>query len=279
VIGTFVAGKIIAILCFVVAGILAASPSRLGGALPHGIAGVGGGIYLALFPLQGFEGVPVAAGETDQPERSIPRATIAALALSALLFVMVQAALVVSYPHLGVASDRPLVDAARWLDPRLGAVVLVGSIVSIGGFTAGSALSSPRYAHALAVHGMLPARLAAVHTRFGTPHVAIVVTAFFAATLGLLFDYRSLVGMSNVTVLFQYFATCIAVPVLRRRVPAATATWRIPGGIVVPVLGAASSLVLLYGATRSEVLVAAACLALGGLVVMVVRNTGTAPRS
>jgi adenylosuccinate synthase len=36
---------------------------------------IANGVYLALFPLQGFEVVPVPAGETKNPERSIPIAT------------------------------------------------------------------------------------------------------------------------------------------------------------------------------------------------------------
>ena len=44
----------------------ALNPAKLGGPLPLGAAGVGQGVYLALFPLQGFEVLPVAAGETGE---------------------------------------------------------------------------------------------------------------------------------------------------------------------------------------------------------------------
>jgi amino acid transporter len=229
---------------------------------------VGQGVYLALFPLQGFEVAPVTAGETEDPRRNVPLGTMGALIFSALLFIAVQAALVASYPALGAPSDQPLADAARHLGPRVGLIVLVGSFVSIGGFTAGSALGSPRYAEAIASHGLLPRRLASVHPRYATPHVAILVTTLFTAVLAFFFDYRQLVGMSNVTVVIQYFFTCLAVPVLRKKLgpPTGSRAWRIPGGAAIPLLGAVGSLALFAATDGTERIFAAATLALGLLV-------------
>ena len=275
-VNAMVIGKISAILCFVAVGVMAMRPHQLGGALPHGVAGVGQGIYLALFPLQGFEVAPVAAGETANPRRSVPLATIGSLLFSAVLFVAVQAVLVASYPSLGDKSDHPLVDAARYLGPTLGGLVLVGSLVSMGGFTAGSALGAPRYAEAIASHGLLPVQVARRHPRFATPHIAIVVTTGITAVLGFLFDYRQLVGMSNISVVIQYFFTCLAVPVLRKKRPEREG-WRMPGGPVLPLLGAAGSLFLLSGANWMEVVFAAAALAVGYAIVFASRKLETPP--
>ncbi len=211
-----VVGKLGAIFCFLAAALFALDPAKLGGPLPIGAVGVGQGVYLALFPLQSFEVTPVTAGETENPRRNVPLGTIGALLFSTLLFIVVQAALVGSYPDLAQVSEQPLADAARHLGPRIGLVVVVGSLVSIGGFTAGSALGSPRYAEAIASHGLLPRRLASIHPERATPHVAILVTTVLTAVLARFFDYRQLVGMSNVTVVIQYLFTCLAVPVLRR---------------------------------------------------------------
>lgn len=268
VVNAVVIGKLGAIFCFIVAAALALDPSRLGGPLPRGVAGVGTGVYLALFPLQGFEVAPVVAGETSNPKRNVPLGTMGSLLLSALLFIVVQAALVSTYPGLGRESQTPLADAARHIGPRVGLIVLIGSFVSIGGFTAGSALGSPRYAESIASHGLLPRALARIHPRWSTPHVAIAATTIISAALALFFDYRRLVGMANVTVVIQYFAACVAVPILRRRVTARRA-WTIPGGPIVPVLGAIGSLGLFAAADREEWLFAAAALAVGAAVAKV----------
>ena len=278
VVNLLVIGKLGAIFFFLAAAVFSLAPGRLGGALPQGLAGVRRGVYLALFPLQGFEVTPVAAGETENPRRNVPLGTMGALLFSTLLFAVVQAALVKSYPNLAATSQQPLADAARTLGPRIGLVVLIGSFVSIGGFTAGSALGSPRYAEAIASHGLLPRSLAAVHPRFLTPHVAIVVTTLFTAVLAFFFDYRQLVGMSNVTVVIQYLFTCLAVPVLRfiaeieqlgdgkLGLPGGKRAWIIPGGAVIPLLGAAGSLLLFAAAEKEEWIFAVATLAVGLVV-------------
>lgn len=265
VVNLVVVAKLGAILCFLLVAVSFMDPSRLGGALPRGALGVGQGVYLALFPLQGFEVTPVAAGETKDPQRNVPLGTLGALGLSALLFVIVQAVLVAAYPRLAEPSGAPLVDAARYLGPRIGLIVAVGSLVSIGGFTAGSALGSPRYAQAIAAHRLLPAALARIHPRWHTPYVSIVVTTGLTALLAFFFDYRRLVGMSNITVVIQYLFACLAVPVLRKKAPVEHG-FRMPGGKVMPWIGAAGSVGLLAGAEGAEVAFAAATLVLGILV-------------
>src|SRR6185295_19332805 len=114
--------------------------------------------------------------------------------------------------------------------------IVAGGLVSTLGFVSGSALGTPRYLYAAAADRHLPAALGAVHPRFGSPHVAIVATAVIAIALVLSFDYRSLIGISNVAVAVQYLATCAAIPFLRRRgVPGR----RVPGGPILPILGCA----------------------------------------
>ena len=236
-----------------------------------GAAGIGQGIYLALFPLQGFEVTPVAAGETQNPKRNVPWGTMGALLLSALLFVVVQAVLVGGYPGIGAESGQPLVDAAKYFGPTIGLIVVIGSLVSVGGFTAGSALGSPRYAQAIAAHGLMPRSLANINERWGTPHVAIAWTTIITAILAFFFDYRRLVGMSNITVVIQYFFTCVSVPALRKKFGESTG-FRVPGGAIIPIVGALGSVGLVTGADKPEFIFAAATLALGILVAVVTKK-------
>ncbi len=266
-VNVMVIGKIGAILCFLVVAFALFDPSRLGGTLPRGALGVGQGVYLALFPLQGFEVAPIAAGETKNPQRNVPLGTLGSLSLSALLFIVVQAVLVSVYPKIGAESGQPLVDAARYLGPTIGAVVVIGSLVSVGGFTAGSALGSPRYAQAIAAHGLMPSALARIHARWGTPHMAIFWTTGITAVLAFFFDYRRLVGMSNITIVIQYLFTCLAVPVLRRK-DGESRGFRVPGGKIIPFVGAAGSIALLAGAEKPEFAFAGATLVLGILVAL-----------
>jgi APA family basic amino acid/polyamine antiporter len=228
--------------------------------LPHGWSGVGTATFVALFAAQGFEVAPVPAGETRAPQRDLPFAIVGSLVAASLLYVVVQAVLVASGANLSEPSDAPLVDAARKVAPALAFLVVAGGLVSTLGFVSGSALGTPRYLFAAAADRHLPAALGAVHPRFGSPHIAIVATAAVAIALVISFDYRSLIGISNVAVAVQYLATCAAVPFLRRR---GTPGRRVPGGPLIPILGAAVSLWVFTEASREELVWAAAALAIG----------------
>lgn len=276
-------GKLVAIFLFIGTALLHFDGSRLGGPLPAGMNGVANGVYLALFPLQGFEVVPVPAGETKNPQRNIPIATVGSLVFAALLFVGVQAAIVGAYANISVGSNKPLVEAAYSFGKTIGLLVFIGSIVSVGGFTAGSALGSPRYAQALAAEGDLPRALTRVHLRFGTPHIAIAATTVLAATLAAFFTYSELVGFSNVTVIFQYSLTCAAVPVLRhkreRGADVPEPRFRVPGGPMLPVLGIVGSVALLKGSNLQELAWAAAGMGIGVVVVLFSRLAKRGPSS
>jgi APA family basic amino acid/polyamine antiporter len=228
--------------------------------LPHGWSGVGTATFVALFAAQGFEVAPVPAGETRAPQRDLPFAIVGSLVAASILYVIVQAVLVASGANLSEVSDTPLVDAARSVAPGLAFAVVAGGLVSTLGFVSGSALGTPRYLFAAAADGHLPRALGAVHPRFGSPHVAIIATAAIAIGLVVAFDYRALIGISNVAVAVQYLATCAAVPFLRRRgIPGR----RVPGGPILPILGSLVSLWVFTEASREELVWAVAALAIG----------------
>ena len=239
--------------------------------LPKGVSGIGAATFMALFAAQGFEVAPVPAGETRSPERAVPIAVTSSLLAASVLYVLVQGALVGSYPRLGEVSDTPLADAALAVAPALGFLIAAGGLISTLGFVSGSALGTPRYLYAAAVDGHLPTSLAAVHARYETPHLAIVATAVLACAMVLPFDYRSLIGMSNVAVAVQYLATCLAVLKLRRTQPEKKG-FRVPGGPVLPLIGAAVSVWVFTQANMTELGWATASLLVGLAVVALSRR-------
>jgi APA family basic amino acid/polyamine antiporter len=174
--------------------------------------------------------------------------------------VLVQFALVGSGANLGVPSDAPLADAALAIAPALGVVIAVGGLISTLGFVSGSALGTPRYLYAVALDGQLPRRLAAIHSRHESPHVAVVATAALAIACVVPFDYRALIGMSNVAVAVQYLATCLAIQKLGKEKPNRTSRWISWSGVAV-------SLWIFTEASRQELIWAAVALVVGAILV------------
>jgi amino acid transporter len=219
----------------------------------------------------------VPSGEVRDPTRTVPRALLIALAGVTLLYVAVQLAAqrILGVAALAAATDRPLVAAAARLAGPVGAsVVGVGMAISMFGNVSGMMLAVPRALYALGRDGFLPARVGAVHPRYRTPYVAIVIEAAVVATLAITGSFGRLAILANVSVLVLYLLCCAAAFELRRRdVRAGGVPFRVPGGSVAPFLGAAVLLWLLGQATLREFAVVAGVLTLAALLFVV-----TAPR-
>jgi APA family basic amino acid/polyamine antiporter len=267
----FTAGKFLVLLILLSVLLLRLDVGHLtGGALPHDLGGLGRATFIALFAAQGFEVVPVPAGETRRPERDVPFAVLSSLGVASLLYVLVQFALVGSGANLSEPSDAPLADAAIAIAPVLGVVIAVGGLISTLGFVSGSALGTPRYLFAVALDGQLPRQLAAVHLQHRSPHVAVIATAALAVACVLPFDYRALIGMSNVAVAVQYLATSLAVRKLGKDPARRTNRW-------IPWAGAAVSLWIFTEASAQELIWAAAALVVGAVLVLLTSRASEKP--
>jgi amino acid transporter len=269
---TFTAGKFLVLLILVAVLFTRVDATHLtNGPLPDGLGHLGSATFIALFAAQGFEVVPVPAGETRAPQRDVPFAVLSSLAVASLLYVLVQLVLVGSGANL-TSSDAPLADAALAVAPALGVVIAIGGLISTLGFVSGSALGTPRYLFAVAQEGQLPRRLAAVHAVHQSPHVAVLATAALAIVCVLPFDYRALIGMSNVAVAVQYLATCLAVRKLGGVAPSRRAT-------AVSWAGVAVSLWIFTEASGQELIWAGVSLVVGAILVTLTTGNlkGTPP--
>lgn len=213
--------------------------------------------FIALFAAQGFEVVPVPAGETRNPRTVIPFAIFGAMGVASVLYILVQTALVGARADLTSVTDTPLADAALVVAPWVGVVIAFGGLLSTVGFVSGSALGTPRYLYAMGKTAQLPRFLAEVHPSFGSPYLAIVATGTCAVLLILPLDYRDLLGMSNVAVATQYFATCLAVFTQR----GAQAWWH--PAVWLPVLGIGVSSWIFTEASGEELVWSLGSLAVG----------------
>ncbi|HEU4409406.1 MAG TPA: APC family permease [Polyangiaceae bacterium] len=189
---------------------------------PPAAAGPGGGwgraMLATVFPLQGFEIVPVTAGRARGP-REVLWAVLLTLGLSALLYVAVQASCEAALGARLPASTDPVVEAASAFGgPSLGAMVRAGANVSVVGVTFGYLAMTPRYLSALSAEGGLGGRWAEEDSR-AVPQRAhwatVALVAALVVTFGASFD--DLLTMTSTVVLAQYGATALAFGALALR--------------------------------------------------------------
>jgi basic amino acid/polyamine antiporter, APA family len=244
---------------------------------PAGLGPLPAAAFTAFFAFQGFEVVPVPAGETAHPRRNAPIAVLTSLLVATLLYMLVQWTAVASTPTVA-GSSQPLAEMGRSLLGSVGArLVSSAAVISMLGFCAGVALAGPRYLEPLAADGFLPPALASRHPRWQTPYLAIIITTCVTALLILLLDFARLVNLSVLTVSAQYLATCLAVPLLRWRRPDQPRSFRLPAGPLLPLAGLVVTVWLGLQAKRAE-LVGIAVLVVVGLTLGGIYRLATSRR-
>jgi basic amino acid/polyamine antiporter, APA family len=233
-----VVAKLAALALVCLAGVvyLALHPPRA--SLPH-VGDANGwlqAMLLLFFAYGGYEAALNPSGEVRDPRRDVAFALFVALGTVTAAYATLQW-IVVGVLADPAHSQRPLADAARVvLGPPGAALIAIGALISVYGYLSANLLGVPRQLFALAERGDFPAAFAAVHPRLRTPHVSILVFAALLWAFALLGSFSWNVTLAAVARLFYYGAICVAVPVLRRRQPQ-TAAFRVPGGVVLPVLG------------------------------------------
>jgi basic amino acid/polyamine antiporter, APA family len=205
-------------------------------------------LVLLMFAYGGFETPLIAAGEVKRPGRDSAFALLAALAVIATVYMLVQVVAVGTVPNLA-ASQAPLADAFRVLLGPAG-VVLAGAaaMVSVYGWATGSVLHSPRLLFSMAERGELPGVFARVHPSFRTPHAAILAYAGVSLGFALWGSFAWNAELSAIVRLVTYGLTCASLLVFRRTMATAPG-FRLPGGAVIAPLGVGFCLLLLT--TRS----------------------------
>lgn len=172
-----------------------------------------------LFAFGGWHMVTYAAGETQDPERTIPRALVIGTLIVTVCYMGVNVAyLRVLSPEAVAASTRVAADFAEVVTGGGGAALVSGLVVisTLGAMT-GIILSGPRVYLAAADDGLVWSGFRAVHSRFGTPHVAIVLQGVWASVLVLTGTYRALFTRVIYTEWIFFGLMAAGIFVLRRR--------------------------------------------------------------
>lgn len=230
----FTIGKLVPLVLFVAVGLFFVEPSSYVPQSTPTPASFSTAMLLLVFAFTGFETATVPAGEVRDPRKNLPFAILTAMAVIVPLYMLIQVVSIGTLPELAT-SATPLADAAGRFAGSLGAaIVVIGAVISITGTLNGLVLAAPRLLYGMAEHGQLPGWFGRTHSRFHTPHVAIVLTAACMLVLTLSGSFLAAVALSTITRLLAYAATCLAVPVLRRRERAggiAPALFTVPGGM------------------------------------------------
>jgi amino acid transporter len=244
------------------------------------------GALLLIFGFGGYEVVPVLGGETRDPRRTIPFALVMTIIIVGAVTLLTQ---IVAFGTLpGIASSRtPLADSAAVFLGAAGAVMItVGAVFSTSGNNMGQALSGSRNLYALAERGDLPKWFGHVHPVYRTPDHAIIVTAAVSLVLAVTGSFVTMAAASAISRLLVYVMTCASTIRLRAQrfqndpppdltggVPVQSASFRLPGGPIIPLLSIVCSMLILVGASRAQLVSGTWALVAGAVLYFIAART------
>ena len=184
-----------------------------GGSLYSGISIAAG---VALFSFIGVECASIAAGRVRNPRRNVGRASVLGTAASAILYLLVTAAVMglVSHQHL-VGNGAPFVEAfqtmfgsAAWVGKLVALTATISGIGALNGWT----LVTAEMPRAAAVDGLFLPQFARTN-RGGVPYWGILVSTIVASAL-MAFTYSGNTGLKVFTYLVGLSVVTVAIPYL-----------------------------------------------------------------
>jgi APA family basic amino acid/polyamine antiporter len=201
------------------------------------VAAFGVAMVAALWAYEGWNTCTFAAGEVKRPERNLPLALI--LGTGGVIVIYLGLNLVyyhVMTPPEIAQSPRVAADAAVRIFGRTGSyLVSLAIIISTLGSLNGSILAAPRVYYAMAQDGLFFRWCAAIHPRFRTPHVALIVQGIWAVLVVALGTYEQLFTYVIFAAWVFYALTGFAVIILRRKRPDLPRPYRVVGYPLVPI--------------------------------------------
>src|SRR5215475_2904352 len=260
--------KVVIVLVVIVVGAMYIDPRNWHPFAPYGLTGVSffgktlmgqtgraseplgmlAGAATIFFAYIGFDSVSTHAEEARNPRRDVPIGIISSLVICTVLYIAVAAILTGMVPYDKINIDAPVSNAFKQVGlPWAQFLISLGALTGITSVLLVLMLSQPRVLLAMARDGLVPSSFfGAVHERFRTPWKSTILTGVFVGSMGALVPLRILAELVNIGTLLAFVIVCAAVLIMRRTHPQADRPFRCPLVPLMPILGIAFCLLLMF---------------------------------
>ncbi len=220
--------------------------TTLASSVAHPLSSFGVAMIAVLWAYSGWDYLCFASGDIKDPDRNLPRALLIGILALTVLYVAINVGYLFA---LRLDEMQGVVRVAEravgaMIGPAGAAIVAAGVMISCFGCNASSMIPVSRVCYALSADRLFFNAAAAVHPRFRTPHIAIVVTCVWAALLTLTGTYEQLYTYVVFTALLFNVAGGATIFKLRRSQPDAPRPYRTWGYPIVPAIFVLSTFIL-----------------------------------
>ncbi|MFG3294774.1 APC family permease [Streptomyces sp. NPDC048179] len=231
------------------------------GFAPFGAKGVLAAISTSgiIFALLGFEQAIQLAGESRNPKRDLPRATLGSVAIGAVIYVLLQVVFIAALPHSSFAHGWGHLHYTGDDGPWAGLATLVGlgwlawilyldAIISPGGTGLIYTTATSRVSYGLAKNGYAPKLFTKTDAR-GVPWFGLIMSFVTGVICFLPFpSWHKLVGFITSASVLMYAGAPLAYGVFADKLPRLERPYRLPGGKVISPLSFVVANLIIYWA-------------------------------
>ncbi len=245
---------------------------------PNGITGIILAFVLIFFAFIGFEDMANVAEEVRRPKKTIPRAIILSIIITAVIYILVSFSVIriMNWEDLSLSS-APLADAAHAVLGTNGSITL--SLIAL--FATASTVLITLVAGARMLYGMgrsnsLPSLLSRVHPKTKTPWIAVIVILITSVGFTLVGDIVIVANITVFAVVITFAMVNLSVIVLRYTEPELTRPFRTPLNIgkfpILPLFGFGVTVYMAFQFEMEVMLVGLGIIAAGALFYLIFKR-------
>lgn len=232
--------KLVVLTMFIVIALTAFNADNFADFAPFGFGGMATAAGTIFFSFIGLDAVSTAGDEVRNPQRTMPRALMAALFIVITFYVLVAVAAVGTQPWQEFEGQSEA-GLARILEnvtgtPVWATILALGAVISIFSVTLVTLYGQTRILFAMGRDGMLPRMFARVSPRTQTPVQNTIIVSIVVAILAAIVPLDYLIDVVSIGTLTAFIVVSLGVIILRRREPDLPRGFKVPGYPVTPIL-------------------------------------------
>lgn len=247
--------KLLTIVIFLSVGIFHINPDNWSPFIPYGWfstvedgnpVGILAGASVVFFAYVGFDAVSTATEEAKNPQRDVPLGILASLIFCTLIYIVVSGVLTGMVPYSQLNVSSPVAHSLQLIGINwASALVATGVIAGLTTVMLVLYYALTRILTAMSRDGLITTQFGEVNSKTQTPVKNTVICGTIMAVMAGLVPLNALAELVNIGTLSAFVLVCIGVIVMRVNHPDLPRPFKIPGGILMSVLGVISCLALI----------------------------------
>lgn len=185
---------------------------------PLGFGGFGLAVVLIFWAFAGFEHATVISPEIKNSKKVLPKAIIYGMLIVTAFYLLTNLVIVSATDYTQLAQQStPLTHVAFILMGGIGAAIMaIGAMISVSGSNESGLIGSVRLSYAMAADGYFPKKMADLHNKYSTPHVALAVHCIIMFIMASFLPVDTLIAFVVFNLAFAYMVVALSAMKLRK---------------------------------------------------------------